>query len=73
MDKFELEKLSLKMEALDDLLLAMEEAIFSENYTNDYDVTNYRRGFAYLADMASEISDELKEIVKEVFKNDKRK
>ncbi|QYR66978.1 hypothetical protein [Fusobacterium animalis] len=69
MDKFELEKLSLKMEALDDLLLAMETAI----YTNDYDVTNYRRGFAYLTDMASEISDELREIVKEVFKNDKRK
>lgn len=69
MDKFELEKLSLKMEALDDLLLAIETAI----YTNDYDVTNYRRGFAYLTDMASEISDELKEIVKEVFKNDKRK
>lgn len=69
MDKFELEKLSLRMEALDDLLLAMETAI----YTNDYDVTNYRRGFAYLTDMASEISDELREIVKEVFKNDKRK
>ena len=69
MDKFELEKLSLKMEALDDLLLAMETAI----YTNDYDVTNYRRGFAYLTDMSSEISDELREIVKEVFKNDKRK
>ena len=69
MDKFELEKLSLKMEALDDLLLAMETAI----YTNNYDVTNYRRGFAYLTDMASEISDELREIVKEVFKNDKRK
>ena len=69
MDKFELEKLSLKMEALDDLLLAMEEAIFSENYA----ISNYRKGFAHLTDMASEISDELKEIVKEVFKNDKRK
>ena len=69
MDKFELEKLSLKMEALDDLLLAMEEGIFNENYN----VQNFRSGFAYLTDMASEISDELKEIVKEVFKNDKRK
>lgn len=69
MDKFELEKLSLKMEALDDLLLAMETAI----YTNDYDVTNYRRGFAYLTDMASEISEKLNQMVQEVFKNDKRK
>lgn len=69
MDKFELEKLSLKMEALDDLLLAMETAI----YSNEYDVANYRMGFAYLTDMAGEISDELKEIVKGVFKNDKRK
>ena len=69
MDKFELEKLSLKMEALDDLLLAMEEAIFNENYS----VQNFRSGFAYLTDMANEISDELKEIVKEVFKNDRRK
>lgn len=69
MDKFELEKLSLKMEALDNLLLAMETAI----YSNDYDVANYRRGFAYLTDMASEISDELREMVREVFKNDKRK
>ena len=69
MDKSELEKLSLKMEALDNLLLAMETAI----YSNDYDVANYRRGFAYLTDMASEISDELREMVREVFKNDKRK
>ena len=49
MDKFELEKLSLKMEALDDLLLAMEEAIFNENYS----VQNFRSGFAYLTDMAN--------------------
>ena len=69
MDKFELEKLSLKMEALDDLLLAMEEAIFNETYS----VQNFRSGFAYLTDMSNEISDKLKEIVKEVFKNDKRK
>ena len=68
MDKFELEKLSLKMEALDDLLLAMGTAI----YTNEYDVENYRSGFAYLTDMASEISDELKEIVREVFENGKQ-
>lgn len=68
MDKFELEKLSLKMEALDDLLLAMETAI----YTNEYDVANYRRGFAYLTDMANEISDKLKEIVREVFENGKQ-
>ena len=31
MDKFEVEKLSMKMEALDNLLLAMETAIFSGN------------------------------------------
>ena len=68
MDKFELEKLSLKMEALDNLLLAMEEGIFSENYG----VQNFRIGFAYLTDMASEISDELREIVREVFKNGKQ-
>lgn len=67
MDKFELEKLSLKMEALDDLLLAMEEGIFNENYN----VQNFRSGFAYLTDMASEISDKLKGIVREVFENGK--
>lgn len=67
MDKFKLEKLSLKMEALDNLLLAMEEGIFSENYG----VQNFRIGFAYLTDMASEIRDELKEIVKGAFENGK--
>lgn len=67
MDKFKLEKLSLKMEALDNLLLAMEEGIFSENYG----VQNFRTGFAYLTDMASEIRDELKEIVKGAFENGK--
>lgn len=67
MDKFKLEKLSLKMEALDNLLLAMEEGIFSENYG----VQNFRIGFAYLTDMASEIRDELKEIVKGEFENGK--
>lgn len=67
MDKFELEKLSLKMEALDDLLLAMEEAIFSENYA----ISNYRKGFAHLTDMASEISEKLNQMVQEVLKNGK--
>lgn len=67
MDKFELEKLSLKMEALDDLLLAMEEGIFNENYN----VQNFRSGFAYLTDMASEISEKLNQMVQEVFKNGK--
>lgn len=67
MDKFELEKLSLKMEALDNLLLAMEEGIFNGNY----DVSNYRKGFAHLTDMASEISEKLNQMVQEVFKNGK--
>lgn len=67
MDKFELEKISLKMEALDNLLLAMEIAIFS----NDYEVSSYRVGFAYLTDMAKEISNKLNEMVKGEFENGK--
>lgn len=67
MNKFELEKLSLKMEALDNLLLAMEVAIYSK----DYEVENYRLGFAHLTDMAKEISDKLKVIVKGEFENGK--
>lgn len=68
MNIFELEKISLKMEALDNLLLAMEIAIFS----NDFDVSSYRVGFAYLTNMAIEISSELKRIVEGEFENGKQ-
>lgn len=67
MDKFELENISLKMEALYNLLLAMEVAIYSK----DYEVSSYRVGFAYLTDMAKEISNKLNEMVKGEFENGK--
>ncbi|EIJ69918.1 hypothetical protein HMPREF1049_1816 [Fusobacterium necrophorum subsp. funduliforme ATCC 51357] len=66
--KFELEQLSLKMGALDNLLLAMETAI----YSNQYDISNFRVGFAHLTDMAREISRTLNEIVKGEFEDAKQ-
>lgn len=69
MDKFEVEKLSMKMETLDNLLLAMETAIFSGNY----DVSNFRRGFAYLTDMAMEVSSELNKMTEGAFANGRAK
>lgn len=69
MDKFEVEKLSMKMEALDNLLLAMETAIFSGNY----EVSNFRRGFAYLTDMAMEVSRELNKMAEGAFTNGRSK